>query len=30
VSDESVADAKELLKVQWHNDSYIRVPIQRE
>jgi putative CocE/NonD family hydrolase len=30
VSDESIADAKELLKVQWHNDSYIRVPIQRE
>jgi uncharacterized protein len=29
VSDESIADAKEPLRVQWHNDSYIRVPIWR-
>jgi uncharacterized protein len=29
VSDESIADAKEPLRVQWHNDSYVRVPIHR-
>jgi len=29
VSDESIADAKEPLHVQWHNDSFIRVPIWR-
>jgi putative CocE/NonD family hydrolase len=29
VSDESIADAKEPLHVQWHNDSYINVPIRR-
>jgi putative CocE/NonD family hydrolase len=27
VSDESVADAGEPLKVRWHNDSYLRVPL---
>ncbi len=27
VSDESVADAKEPLKVEWRNDSMVRVPI---
>jgi len=27
VSDESIADAREPLRVHWHNDSYIRVPV---
>ena len=27
VSDESIADAKEPLKVRWYNDSVIRVPV---
>jgi putative CocE/NonD family hydrolase len=30
VSDESVADAGEPLRVRWHNDSYVVVPIQGE
>jgi uncharacterized protein len=29
VSDESIADAKEPLHVQWHTDSYVKVPIYR-
>jgi putative CocE/NonD family hydrolase len=28
VSDESIADAKQPLHVQWHNDSYINVPVR--
>ena len=28
VSDESIADAKQPLHVQWHNDSYVKVPIR--
>ncbi len=27
VSDETIADAKEPLKIKWYNDSYINVPI---
>jgi hypothetical protein len=27
VSDESVADAKEPLRVLWHNDSVVNVPV---
>jgi len=29
VSDESVADAKEPLKVRWYGDSFVKVPIRR-
>jgi uncharacterized protein len=29
VSDESIADAKEPLRVEWFNDSYVEVPISR-
>jgi predicted acyl esterase len=29
VSDESVVDAKEPLELRWHNDSYVRVPLER-
>lgn len=29
VSDESMADAKQPLHVQWHNDSYIDVPVSQ-
>ncbi len=29
VSDESVADAKEPLKVRWYSDSFVKVPIRR-
>lgn len=29
VSDESIADAQEPLKVKWFNDSYIKIPIWR-
>ncbi|ESP91148.1 MULTISPECIES: CocE/NonD family hydrolase [Pseudoalteromonas] len=29
VSDENISDAKEPLKVYWHNSSYIKVPIVR-
>ncbi len=29
VSDETIADAKEKLKVEWSNRSYITVPILR-
>ena len=28
VSDECIADAKQPLHVQWHNDSYINVPVR--
>ena len=28
VSDESIADARQPLKVQWHNGSFIDVPLQ--
>lgn len=27
VSDETIADAKTPLEVQWHNDSYVKIPI---
>jgi len=27
VSDESIADAGEPLRVKWHNDSYVNVPV---
>jgi hypothetical protein len=27
VSDESIADAGEPLRVKWHNDSYVNVPL---
>lgn len=27
VSDESIADAKEPLQIEWRSDSYVRVPI---
>lgn len=30
VSNESIQDAKKPLKVQWHNDSYIQIPIRKE
>jgi putative CocE/NonD family hydrolase len=30
VSEESIADAKSPLRVEWRNDSYIRIPIVRE
>jgi uncharacterized protein len=30
VSDESIADAKVPLKVEWRNDSVVNVPISRE
>lgn len=29
VSDESIADAKEPLRVEWFNDSYVEIPISR-
>jgi putative CocE/NonD family hydrolase len=29
VSEESIADAKTPLKIRWHNDSYIDIPIRR-
>jgi putative CocE/NonD family hydrolase len=29
VSDESVADAKEPLRVEWFNDSYVEIPVTR-
>jgi uncharacterized protein len=29
VSDESIADAKVPLRVRWHNDSYVEVPLRR-
>ncbi len=29
VSDETIADAKEPLKVQWFGDSFIDVPVRR-
>jgi uncharacterized protein len=29
VSDESIADARTPLRLHWHNDSYVRVPISR-
>jgi putative CocE/NonD family hydrolase len=29
VSDESVADAKEPLRVRWYSDSFVKVPIRR-
>ncbi|MEO8385605.1 MAG: CocE/NonD family hydrolase [Betaproteobacteria bacterium] len=29
VSDESIADAKTPLRVQWHNDSYVKIPVWR-
>jgi uncharacterized protein len=29
VSEESVADGKIPLKIRWHNDSYIEIPIRR-
>jgi putative CocE/NonD family hydrolase len=30
VSDESIADATEPLKIQWHTDSFIKIPIWRD
>jgi hypothetical protein len=30
VSDESVADAGEPLRVKWHNDSYLDVPLSEQ
>jgi putative CocE/NonD family hydrolase len=30
VSDESIADAKEPLRVEWFNDSYVRIPVSRQ
>ena len=30
VSDESIADAKEPLKVKWRNDSFIKIPIWKD
>jgi hypothetical protein len=29
VSEESIADGKVPLKIRWHNDSYIDIPIRR-
>jgi hypothetical protein len=29
VSEESIADGKVPLKIRWHNDSYIEIPIRR-
>jgi hypothetical protein len=29
VSEESIADGKIPLKIRWHNDSYIEIPIRR-
>lgn len=29
VSDESVADARQPLEVQWYSDSFVKVPIRR-
>jgi len=29
VSDESIADAKEPLRVQWSTESYIKIPVSR-
>ena len=30
VSDESIADAKEPLRVRWHGDGFIKIPIRRD
>jgi hypothetical protein len=27
VSDESIADAKEPLKIKWYNSSYVEIPV---
>ena len=29
VSEESIADGKIPLKIRWHNDSYIDIPVRR-
>ena len=29
VSDETIADAKEPLHVEWHNSSFISIPLRR-
>jgi hypothetical protein len=29
VSEESIADADVPLKVEWHSDSYIEIPVRR-
>jgi hypothetical protein len=29
VSEETIADGKPPLKIQWYNDSYIDIPIRR-
>jgi uncharacterized protein len=29
VSDESISDAKIPLKIEWYNNSYIRIPINK-
>jgi len=30
VSEESIADGKIPIKIRWHNDSYIEIPIRRQ
>ena len=30
VSDETIADAKTPLRIRWHNDSCVRIPIWRQ
>jgi hypothetical protein len=29
VSDEDISDAKEPLRVEWRNDSYVKIPVWR-
>lgn len=29
VSDETIKDAKEPLRIRWHNDSFIKIPVRR-
>jgi len=29
VSDEDISDAKEPLRAEWHNDSYVKIPVWR-
>jgi len=28
VSDETIYDAKDVLKIKWYNDSYLKIPIK--
>ena len=30
VSDETIKDAKEPLKVKWYNDSFVKIPVWKE